>query len=154
MPALAHDHRHRTGPALTAAAEAAMVKRGEQWTSMRAAVFNALSSFEQPASAYDVTDAVSKALGRRIAANSIYRILDLFVESNVALRVESRNAYMANAHPACLHDCIFLVCDGCGRATHVDDDGVAASVRATATRAGFRALRPVIEVRGKCATCG
>lgn len=154
MPALAHDHRHRTGPALTAAAEAAMVKRGEQWTSMRAAVFSALSSFEQPASAYDVTDAVSKALGRRIAANSIYRILDLFVESNVALRVESRNAYMANAHPACLHDCIFLVCDGCGRATHVDDDGVAASVRATATRAGFRALRPVIEVRGKCATCG
>lgn len=149
----AHDHRHRSGTALIAAAEAALVKRGEQWTSMRAAVFTALTGFDQPASAYDVTDAVSTVLGRRIAANSIYRILDLFVATNLALRVESRNAYMANAHPACQHDCIFLVCDACGRATHVDDDGVAATVRATATRAGFKALRPVIEVRGKCATC-
>ena len=149
----AHDHRHRTGPALVEAAEATMVKRGEQWTAMRAAVFAALSKFEQPASAYDVTDAVSTSLGRRIAANSIYRILDLFVATNLALRVESRNAYLANAHPSCQHDCIFLVCDSCGKATHVDDDGVAATVRATATRAGFKALRPVIEVRGKCATC-
>jgi len=138
---------------LVVAAQATLVKRGEQWTAMRAAVFDALTGFDQPASAYAVTDVVSTALGRRIAANSIYRILDLFVASNVALRVESRNAYLANAHPECQHDCIFLVCDVCGRATHIDDDGVAATVRATATQAGFKALRPVIEVRGKCATC-
>jgi len=75
------------------------------------------------------------------------------VANNVALRVESCNAYLANAHPECQHDCIFLVCDDCGRATHIDDDGVAARVRATATQAGFMALRPIIEVRGKCATC-
>lgn len=148
-----HDHRHRAGASLVAAAEATLVKAGEQWTGMRAAVFEALTGFDQPASAYDVTDVVSKTLGRRIAANSIYRILDLFVANNVALRVESRNAYLANAHPECQHDCIFLVCDDCGRATHIDDDGVAARVRATATQAGFMALRPIIEVRGKCVTC-
>lgn len=148
-----HDHRHRAGASLIAAAAATLVKQGEQWTGMRAAVFEALTGFDQPASAYDVTDAVSKVLGRRVAANSIYRILDLFVANNVALRVESRNAYLANAHPDCQHDCIFLVCDDCGRATHIDDDGVAARVRATATQAGFVALRPIIEVRGKCATC-
>jgi len=148
-----HDHRHRAGASLIAAAQATLVKQGEQWTGMRAAVFEALTGFDQPASAYDVTDVVSKALGRRIAANSIYRILDLFVANNVALRVESCNAYLANAHPECQHDCIFLVCDDCGRATHIDDDGVAARVRATATQAGFMALRPIIEVRGKCATC-
>jgi Fur family zinc uptake transcriptional regulator len=35
----------------------------------------------------------------------------------------------------------------------VDDDSVAATVRATAEKAGFRAERPVIEVRGRCASC-
>jgi Fur family zinc uptake transcriptional regulator len=150
-----HDHAHdvRSGAALIDAAESALVKAGEQWTSMRAAVFVALSGFDRPASAYDVTEAVSTAQGRRIAANSVYRILDLFVANNVATRVESANAYLANAHPGCLHDCIFLVCDACGRATHVDDDQLSARIRETAAATGFRPEKPVVEVRGRCADC-
>ncbi|KPF79684.1 Fur family transcriptional regulator [alpha proteobacterium AAP81b] len=148
-----HDHHLASGPALTAAAARAIARAGEQWTTMRAAVFDALASFDRPASAYDVTEAVASAQGRRVAANSVYRILDLFVATNVAIRVESANAYLANAHPDCLHDCIFLVCDGCGRATHVDDDQVAARVRQAASATGFTPEKPVIEVRGRCATC-
>lgn len=148
-----HDHDLSFGPALVTAAQAALTAAGEQWTDMRQSVFAALAGFERPASAYDVTEAVSVAQGRRIAANSVYRILDLFVAKNLALRVESANAYLANAHPGCLHDCIFLVCDSCGRATHVDDDGVAAGVRQAAEATGFRPEKPVIEVRGRCGEC-
>lgn len=148
-----HDHRDSTGTALKVAAERALVNAGEQWTAMRAAVFTALAGFDKPASAYDVTEAVSTAQGRRVAANSVYRILDLFVANNVAMRVESANAYLANAHPDCLHDCIFLVCDACGRATHVDDDQLSARIRETALATGFRPEKPVIEVRGRCANC-
>jgi len=86
-------------------------------------------------------------------ANSVYRILDLFVGSNLARRVESANAYMANTHPDCLHDCIFLVCDSCGQTTHIDDDSITKTVRAAAKGTGFSPERPVIEVRGKCADC-
>ena len=148
-----HDHRDRSGAGLAVAAERALTGAGEQWTAMRAAVFSALAGFDKPASAYDVTEAVGTALGRRIAANSVYRILDLFVVNNVAVRVESANAYLANAHPDCLHDCIFLVCDACGRATHVDDDSLSEMIRTTARTAGFRPDKPVIEVRGRCAAC-
>ncbi len=148
-----HDHAMRSGAALTAAAERALVAAGEQWTAMRASVFSALAGFDRPASAYDVTEAVSAAQGRRVAANSVYRILDLFVANNVAMRVESANAYLANAHPDCWHDCIFLVCDACGRVTHVDDDQVAAHIRRTAEATGFRPVKPVIEVRGQCGDC-
>lgn len=148
-----HDHDVRSGPALRLAAERALIDSGEQWTAMRAAVFAALASFSKPASAYDVTEAVSIAQGRRIAANSVYRILDLFVARNVATRVESANAYLANAHPGCLHDCIFLVCDDCGGVTHVDDDQLSAQIRETARATGFRPEKPVIEVRGHCADC-
>lgn len=154
--ALATDHRHapHTGRAdLAAAAEARLTGAGEQWTALRASVFSALAGYDRPVSAYDVTDAVSTAVGRRIAANSVYRILDLFVANNVASRVESANAFIANAHPDCPHDCIFLLCDGCGRATHVDDDRITNDVRAAASATGFRPLRPVVEVRGICAAC-
>jgi Fur family zinc uptake transcriptional regulator len=120
---------------------------------MRASVFTALAGFDKPASAYDIAEAVSKAEDRRVAANSVYRILDLFVGANLARRVESSNAYIANAHPDCLHDCIFLVCDNCGQTVHIDDDHITREVRHAAEVAGFSPERPVIEVRGKCADC-
>ena len=150
---MAHDHHEPEGAALLDAARVTLERSGEQWTAMRASVYAALSTFAKPASAYDIAEAVSQAQGRRIAANSIYRILDLFVTANLARRVESANAYVANAHPACEHDCIFLVCDGCGRTTHLDDDRLTGGVRAAARAAGFLPVRPVIEVRGRCAAC-
>lgn len=150
---MAHVHTVYEGIPLAKAAQDALERSGEQWTSMRAAVFRALADFSQPASAYDIAEAVSGIQGRRIAANSIYRILDLFVSSNLARRVESSNAYLVNAHPHCQHDCIFLVCDQCGRATHIDDDKLTQALRAASKEHGFTADRPVIEVRGRCGEC-
>jgi Fur family zinc uptake transcriptional regulator len=148
-----HHHERSDGDSLAGAARTTMEASGEQWTQMRAAVFEALASFDRPASAYDIADKVSKDQGRRVAANSVYRILDLFVNANVARRVESANAYVANDHPACLHDCIFLICDRCGQTTHLDDDRLAGGVRDAAKQAGFAPDRPVIEVRGTCEDC-
>ena len=149
----AHTHTEPQGADLTVAAQTTLEKAGEQWTAMRASVFAALAGFDKPASAYDIAEAVSKSEGRRVAANSVYRILDLFVGANLARRVESANAYVANAHPDCLHDCIFLVCDSCGQTTHLDNDVITRGVRNAAEAAGFAPVRPVIEVRGRCADC-
>lgn len=154
LPVMAHDHHEPLGAALATAARATLERSGEQWTRMRASIFDVLTGFDKPASAYDIAEALSEAEGRRIAANSVYRILDLFVAANVARRVESANAYVANAHPDCLHDCIFLICDTCGAAVHLDDDRLTRGIRSAAVAAGFSPQRPVIEVLGKCAECG
>ena len=149
----AHHHHELQGEDLARVAQTTLERAGEQWTTMRAQIFGALAGFDKPASAYDIAEAVSKAEGRRVAANSVYRILDLFVGANLARRVESANAYVANAHPDCLHDCIFLVCDVCGQTVHLDDDRITRGVRSAAVATGFSPVRPVIEVRGKCADC-
>ena len=148
-----HDHAAHSGADLRTAAETQMREAGEQWTEMRAHVFDALATFDQPASAYDIAERVGTARGKRVAANSVYRILDLFVTTNLASRVESANAYIANEHPGCLHDCIFLICDDCGKATHVDDDGLTGGLRDMAAGTGFQPKRPVVEVRGTCGDC-
>lgn len=148
-----HHHHDHEGESLAQAAEHALIEAGEQWTDMRSDIFDILALFEKPASAYDIADLVSQKRGKRVAPNSVYRILDLFVSTNLARRVESANAYIANSHPGCLHDCIFLICDNCGTATHIDDDKLSKNVRDAASAAGFANVRPVIEVRGKCADC-
>lgn len=120
---------------------------------MRGDVFAALAAQPRPASAYDVAESVSATRGRRVAANTVYRILDLFVRTNLARRVESANAYVANPHPGCRHDCIFLICDSCGIAVHSDDDTLTGALIGAARKAGFADVRPVIELRGTCARC-
>lgn len=148
-----HNHHEHEGKSLADAAQHNLEAAGEKWTSTRAAIFDALSGFSRPASAYDIAELVSAARAKRVAPNSVYRILDLFVANNLAMRVESANAYLANTHPGCEHDCIFLVCDTCGEATHIDDDALSSQVRAVAKQEGFSSIRPVIEVRGICHKC-
>ena len=145
-----HHHHEHSGEKLVSEAESVLTAAGEQWTQMRADVFEALADQERPASAYDIAEELGRRRGKRVAANSVYRILDLFVRTNLANRIESANAYLANTHPGCEHDCIFLVCDECGEATHVDDDAVSGGVRKVAQASGFRTRRPIIEVRGLC----
>jgi Fur family zinc uptake transcriptional regulator len=148
-----HLHHDLAGERLFDAARDALVAAGEQWTDMRADVFAALTARATPASAYDIAENVGAARGKRVAANTVYRILDLFVRANLARRVESANAYVANPHPGCRHDCIFLICDSCGAATHLDDDRLTGSLRAAARQAGFADVRPVVEIRGLCSRC-
>ncbi len=149
-----HPHHDLSGDPLIAAARDALVRAGEQWTDMRADVFAALTARSTPASAYDIAENVGAGRGKRVAANTVYRILDLFVRANLARRVESANAYVANPHPGCRHDCIFLICDACGQATHIDDDRLTGALRDAAREAGFADVRPVVELRGLCGGCG
>lgn len=148
-----HAHHEHSGKGLISAAQDAFAEAGEQWTEMRADVYAALAQCDRPASAYDLAESVSSLRGKRVAPNSVYRILDLFVRTNLARRIESANAYLANSHPGCRHDCIFLICDSCGKAAHIDDDTLTGSLVKAARDAGFADVRPVVELRGLCTDC-
>lgn len=148
-----HDHHEHQGETLIDAARDALLAEGEQWTEMRADVFAALAARDKPSSAYDIAESVSAQRAKRVAANSVYRILDLFVRTNLARRVESANAYVANSHPGCRHDCIFLICDSCGQLVHIDDDKLTGALVSAAKSAGFADVRPVVELRGMCEAC-
>lgn len=149
----AHPHTEHSGDDLIDAARSSLTHAGEQWTGMRQSVFEELARHERPASAYDIADNLSQSRGKRVAPNSVYRILDLFVRTNLANRIESANAYLVNTHPGCRHDCIFLICDECGSASHFDDDKLTGALRTSGKDAGFTQVRPVVELRGICADC-
>ena len=148
-----HDHSEHEGEELVDAARRVLVESGEQWTDLRADVFDALAHRGAPASAYDIAEMVGTKRGKRVAANSVYRILDLFVRNNLANRIESANAYLVNSHPGCHHDCIFLICDDCGQASHIDDDRLTAGLHEAARGEGFAEVSTVVELRGTCGSC-
>jgi len=148
-----HAHYEHSGDALIAEAARVLADAGEQWTAMRSDVFAGLAAQDRPVSAYDIAEVVGKIRSKRVAANSVYRILDLFVRTNLANRIESANAYLVNSHPGCQHDCVFLICDDCGQADHFDDDTITGALREAGAKAGYTGVRPVVELRGLCRDC-
>ncbi len=148
-----HAHKEHSGDKLVEEAASILTDAGEQWTAMRETVFRAIAAQGRPASAYDIAEIVGKMLEKRVAANSVYRILDLFVRTNLANRIESANAYLVNTHPGCRHDCIFIICDECGQTDHFDDESVTSALRQAGRQAGFSNVSPVVELRGLCAEC-
>lgn len=152
--ATVHKHTEHEGAALTDAARKSLEQQGERWTGMRAEVFEELARHTRPVSAYDIAENLSNQRGRRVAPNSVYRILDIFVSNNLANRIESANAFLVNTHPGCHHDCIFLICDECGAADHIDDDRLTGALREAGRNAGYAEVRPVVELRGLCEACG
>ena len=151
--ATAHKHKEHEGEALIDAAKRSLEDQGERWTGMRSEVFEELARHTRPVSAYDIAENLSNQRGSRVAPNSVYRILDIFVRGNLANRIESANAFLVNSHPGCRHDCIFLICDDCGKATHIDDERVSGALREAGRDAGFTDVRPVVELRGLCDDC-
>jgi len=147
----AHDGHHHHD--LLATARCAAEQNGEQWTPMRETVLATLRTLPQPITAYDLADAVSARLARRIAPNTVYRILDLLVEWGVVRRVESRNAYAICSHPEHQHDCIFLICKRCGKADEVEDEAVSTELQRIARSRAFVTHRPMIELSGLCQAC-
>ena len=150
---MVHLHTNLEGDTLQEAAERVLGNSGEQWTELREKVYEALLEIGRPASAYEIADEIFRRENRRVPANSIYRILDIFVSTNLVRRVESENAYVVNAHPDCRHDCVYLICDACGTVNHIDDDKLARQFRNLAKASDFTPVRPVIEMHGRCSAC-
>jgi Fur family transcriptional regulator, zinc uptake regulator len=138
---------------MMAAAKAICEAGGEQWTDLRATIYKTVASSRKPMSAYDLADQLSRDLNRRIAPNTVYRILDLLVALKLVTRVESRNAFIACQHPDAHHDCVLFVCSSCNEAFEAEDNRILGVVNEVANKVGFEAKRPVVEIHGVCSNC-
>jgi Fur family zinc uptake transcriptional regulator len=129
------------------------LQHGSELTPLRLRVLRALYDARQPVGAYDLSARVGEeACGRRIAANSIYRVLLLLTELGLVRRVESRHAYVI-ARDGDHGSDVFFLCDGCGVATAVDQPQFAALLTSQANSLGFHPHHQVVEVAGQCRTC-
>ncbi|MEO1657580.1 MAG: Fur family transcriptional regulator [Pseudomonadota bacterium] len=136
-----------------ASAIAACRLRGARVTPLREAVLRTLWAAERPLGAYELRDQLSEEMGRQISAPSIYRTLDFLCEQGVAVRIESRNAYIACNHPEDDHACVLFVCNDCGLSSEIENKKLERLLAADAEALGFSIDHRVLELSGSCADC-
>lgn len=116
-------------------------------------VMDALSTSDQPLSAYAILDRLRDEGFR--APLQVYRALEKLVEFGMVHRLESMNAFVACRHKGCeSHDVTaFTICQQCGKVTEVTDEKLAVQLEEIARRQGFRATKSTVELRGLCKGC-
>ena len=133
--------------------EIACDNRGVQLTPLRRAVLGMLWEIDQPMGAYDLIRNLEAKLGRKLSPPTVYRVLDFLLEQKFVTRIETKNAFIACAHPDREHTCVFFICETCGSSSEVENEKVEALFEKDAAALGFRIGKRVIEMQGMCADC-
>jgi Fur family zinc uptake transcriptional regulator len=143
----------RRADTVLSAARRLCQERGARLTPLREEVLLRVLAHIRPVGAYDLMAEMSHDTGRTVAPPTIYRSLEFLNEMGLVSRVESRNAYLACAHPGEEHDCIFAICRNCGQAQELNSDRIETTLRSAARDNGFSPERCIVEVEGLCAGC-
>jgi Fur family zinc uptake transcriptional regulator len=141
---------------VTALAEASELckQRHVQLTARRKALLEILWEHpHRPQGAYPLMRRLESLTGRQVTATSVYRALEFLLRERLAMRVESRNAYLPCPHTRTLSVGAFFLCDLCGTAMVVNDPAIERVLAKRARSIGFRVLRRVIEFHGLCDRC-
>jgi len=133
-------------------AEALCHERGVRLTEQRKTVLRLLCASDKPISAYELLERM-RGVVKNPRPPTVYRALDFLLEQGLVHKLESLHAYVGCTHPDHPHASQFLICDGCGEVTEVEDASVTESLRAAVQARGFRTKRPIVEVLGTCAQC-
>jgi Fur family zinc uptake transcriptional regulator len=140
--------------ALTAAlarAEALCTLRGVRLTAQRRRVLELVCRAERPVGAYEILDKLRD--GPPAAPPTVYRALDWLLAQGLVHKLETLHAYIGCTHPEHPHASQFLICNGCGGVTELENQAIAGSLASVASETGFRPTRPVVEVIGMCSDC-
>ena len=139
------------------AAEQKCIQGGIRFTKRRKQVLSVLIQADAALSAYEIAERCNAGSDSNMPAMSVYRILDLFQEQNLIHKLDIANKYVCCAHISCSHEhdnSQFLICGSCRHVEEISlpNDAVQA-LQTAASAAGFNAISPQLEIKGRCSRC-
>jgi Fur family zinc uptake transcriptional regulator len=127
--------------------------RGERLTALRRDVLRLILAADRPIRAYALINQLAHAGRAKVGPPTVYRTLDFLLEHELIHRIESACAFIACPDSDAPHCAQFVICDGCGAATELHDDGLARALQRRSRSLGFTVTRQIIEARGLCPSC-
>ena len=139
------------------AAEQKCLQQGIRFTERRKQVLSVLIKADVALSAYEIAERCNADSDSNMPAMSVYRILDLFQEQNLIHKLDIANKYVCCSHISCSHEhnkSQFLICGSCRHVQEINlsEDAVKA-LQTAASSAGFGAISPQLEIKGRCTQC-
>src|SRR5271165_858506 len=130
--------------------EETCLRDGAQLTPLRRRVLDIFSDSAAPLGAYAILEEMSRREGKQVAPPTVYRTLDFFLHHGFVHKIETLNAYAPCEHLDHAHHGMLLICESCGRSEEIEDPDVMRVISGSATAAGFKLKRVMVEAQGLC----
>lgn len=127
-----------------------MSNRGEQ---LQRDVLAVLRKHGSPLSAYDVLHELREA-EPKLAPTTIYRTLTALTNKGQVHKLESLSAFVACKCGGHEDASVLLICGTCGAVEESLAPRILKELARVTNKSGFAAMRHMIEIHGRCATCG
>lgn len=127
--------------------------KGERFTPLRRETIEALVKTKKPVGAYELLKTMNEGRKKKISAMSLYRVLDYLRDLGLAIKLESKNAYMPCHHEGHDHGHVIIVCDDCGTTQEVEDRGITGHLHKLAQKNQLKLQHNVVELHGLCRQC-
>lgn len=116
-------------------------------------VFDVLKQAKNPLSAYAILDAL-RPDGLK-APLQVYRALNKLMQSGLAHKIESLNAFVTCRDEQCRQHKIvaFAICDDCDHVSEISDAALAAELSKVGKGADFQVISSTVELHGTCESC-
>ena len=142
---------------VVSAAEQKCIQEGIRFTKRRKQVLSVMIEADVALSAYEIAERCNAGSDSKMPAMSVYRILDLFQEQNLIHKLDLANKYVCCAHISCSHEhdsSQFLICGSCRHVEEISlSDEAVQALQTAASAAGFNAISPQLEIKGRCVRC-
>ena len=142
---------------VVSAAEQKCIQEGIRFTKRRKQVLSVMIEADVALSAYEIAERCNAGSDSKMPAMSVYRILDLFQEQNLIHKLDLANKYVCCAHISCSHEhdsSQFLICGNCRHVEEISlSDEAVQALQTAASAAGFNAISPQLEIKGRCSRC-
>lgn len=146
-----HNHTHCQSTAV-AQAEAICQRKGVRFTKLREQVFQLIWQSHKPITAYKLLDLI-KDSDFSATPPTVYRTLDFLMEQGLIHRINSLNAYVGCCQLGNSHTGTFMICQQCGQAQEVDDQGISDAIRDISKGFQFQVNGYATEIYGVCPSC-
>ena len=138
-------------------AEQKCIQGGIRFTKRRKQVLSVLIEADAALSAYEIAERCNAGSDSNMPAMSVYRILDLLQEQNLIHKLDIANKYVCCARISCSHEhdsSQFLICRSCRHVEEISlSDEAVQALQTAASAAGFNAISPQLEIKGRCYRC-
>lgn len=133
--------------------EKQVISKGRRMTSVRREVVLKMAELGKPHTAYRLLAALNRRRKAKLSPISLYRTLDFLIETGVAYKIESANAFGLCSNRKCDHSHIMVVCDKCGTIREIHDPSLSAALKKASKKHGHTLDHPLIELHGTCRDC-
>ena len=133
--------------------ELSCLSQGAHLTPLRRRVLDIFSMSAAPMGAYAILEELSRREGKQVAAPTVYRTLEFFLDHGFVHKIETLNAYAPCEHLGHAHHGLLLICEACGRSEEIEDAAAMAALSHSAAATGFALRRVTVEAHGLCWRC-